>query len=328
MQRQVRGEGGSGVELPELPAPPAPSSADAMRPILTSQPLKAIGLICLAVMCFSGTDTTGKYMITVGHIPVAQVVWVRFLGQFAAIILALGLFSVPSLLRSRMPGWQLVRSCLLLASTVFNFLALRTLRLDQIMTIQFLTPMVVALLAGPLLGEWVGWRRMLAILVGFCGVVIAVHPTAGTFDAAILLSLASMLAYAAFTLLTRHLAPHDGVPVTLFYSMFAGVVLAAPLALSVWTWPETPLIWAVMLSCGVWAAAGHALFIAAFRYAPASSVAPFTYVGLLTHTLAGFLVFQQVPDRATLAGAAVVVVSGLYMLHRARIKQQPPSDPA
>ena len=272
----------------------------AARPVMSSQPLKAIGLICLAVLCFSLTDTTGKSMITIGQLPVAQVVWVRFVGQFVAIVLALGLVSVPTLVKSRKPGWQLGRSVLLLASTLFNFLALRTLRLDQAMTIQFLTPLTVALLAGPLLGEWVGWRRMLAILVGFCGVVIAVRPGVGNFEFAFLYAAASMLAYASFTLLTRHLAPHDGVPVTLFYSMFAGVALAAPMALAEWRWPSSWPIWFALMSCGVWAAIGHALFIAAFRYAPASKLAPFTYLGLLTHTTAGYLVFNQVPDVATL----------------------------
>ena len=298
------------------------------RPVMSSQPLKAIGLICIAVLCFSLTDTTGKYMITVGDLPVAQVVWVRFLGQFAAIVLTLGLVAVPSLLRARKPGWQLLRSVLLLASTLFNFLALRTLRLDQAMTIQFLTPLTVALLAGPLLGEWVGWRRMLAILVGFCGVVIAVRPGADSFQLAFLFSVASMLSYAAFTLLTRHLAPHDGVPVTLFYSMFAGVGLVAPLALAEWTWPSAPLVWLALCSCGVWAAIGHALFIAAFRFAPASSLAPFTYLGLLTHTTAGYLVFNQVPDAATLLGACFVVASGLYLLHRERIRKKPSTPTA
>ena len=302
--------------------PPAHAAADAnARPVLSSQPLKAIGLICLAVGCFSCTDTSGKYLITVGQLPMAQVVWVRFLGQFAAIVLALGLVSLPSLLRSRRPGTQLVRSGLLLTSTLFNFLALRTLRLDQVMTIQFLTPLVVALAAGPLLGEWVGWRRMLAILVGFGGVLIAVRPTSGTFEPAFVLSLLAMSAYAAFTLLTRYLAPHDGVPVTLFYSLFAGVVLSAPLALQQWIWPMAPLVWFAMVSCGVWAAMGHALFIAAFRFAPASSIAPFTYGGLLTHSLAGYVVFGQMPDQATVAGATVVVASGLYLLHRERVKR-------
>ena len=314
MQREVARE--TSTATPQLFQQPA-------RPVLSNQPLKAIALICLAVVCFSGTDTTGKYMITVGHLPVAEVVWVRFVAQFVAIIMALGLFAVPSMLRARKPGWQLVRSVLLLASTLFNFLALRTLRLDQVMTISFLTPLTVALLAGPLLGEWVGWRRMVAILVGFCGVLIAVRPGANTFEVAFLLSVTSMLAYASFTLLTRHLAPHDGVPVTLFYSMFAGVILMAPLALVDWVWPTAPLVWLALLSCGVFAAIGHALFITAFRYATASSIVPFTYFSLITHTAAGYLVFAQTPDMPTIAGAVVIVGSGLYLLYRERVLKAP-----
>lgn len=297
------------------------ASAFAASPVLSHQPLKGIGLICLAFVCFTGNDTAGKYMIVAGHLPVAEVVWVRFLGQFLAIIIALGLFAVPSLLRARKPGWQLLRSSFLLASTLFNFLALRSLRLDQAMTIQFLTPLVVALLAGPLLGEWVGWRRMLAIVIGFAGVVVAVRPGAEGFEPAFLLAFSCMLAYAAFSLTTRYLAPFDGVPVTLFYSMFAGVALTAPFALAEWVWPATTLTWIAMITCGVWAAIGHALFIAAFRYAPASTLMPFTYLGLLTHSAAGYLVFAQLPDTQTLAGAAIVVASGLYLLHREHATQ-------
>ncbi len=291
-------------------------------PVMSHQPLKGIGIICLAFICFTGNDTAGKYMIVTGQLPMAEVVWVRFLGQFVAIIVALGLFAVPSLLQARKPGWQLLRSCFLLISTLFNFLALRTLRLDQVMTIQFLTPLIVALLAGPLLGEWVGWRRMLAILVGFAGVVVAVRPGADAFEPAFLLSFTGMLAYVSFSITTRYLAPFDGVPVTLFYSMFAGVALAAPFALSDWVWPATTGTWIAMITCGVWAAIGHALFIAAFRYAPASTLMPFTYLGLLTHSSAGYLVFSQTPDTQTLAGAVIVVASGLYLLHREHVRQR------
>ena len=84
----------------------------------------------------------------------------RFIGQFAAIVIAVGLISMPRLLVTKKLGPQLFRSCLLLSSTVLNFAALQTLRLDQALTIQFLAPLLVALLAGPLLGEWVGWRRL------------------------------------------------------------------------------------------------------------------------------------------------------------------------
>jgi drug/metabolite transporter (DMT)-like permease len=77
-----------------------------------------------------------------------------------------------------------------------------------------------------------------------------------------------------------------------------------------------------MVSCGIWAAVGHALFIAAFRYAPASTLMPFTYIGLVSHTAAGYLVFAQVPDLHTLAGALIVIGSGLYLLRREHVRQR------
>ena len=101
----------------------------------------------------------------------------------------------------------------------------------------------------------------------------------------------------------------------------AGRPLLTVHLLSDWVWPSTPLVWTAMISCGVWAAIGHALFIAAFRFAPASTLMPFTYLGLLTHSAAGYLVFTQVPDAQTLAGAVIVVASGLYLLHRERVRE-------
>lgn len=161
---------------------------------------------------------------------------------------------------------------------------------------------------------------MLAILVGFAGVMVAVRPGTESFDPAFLLSLAGMLAYAAFSLTTRHVAAFDGVAVTLFYSMFAGVVLVAPPALSVWAWPADAASWIALTTCGVWAAIGHALFIAAFRRALASTLMPFTFFSLITHTSAGYVVFGQVPDVQTLTGALIVVGSGLYLLHREHVR--------
>ena len=281
---------------------------------------RAIGLMCIAWALFSCIDGTAKYLTTVLHVPTLQVVWVRFLGQFVAMLLAFGLLAVPRLLRSTKPGHQLIRSALLLSSTVFNFFALQTLRLDQTMTIQFLTPLTVALLAGPLLGEWIGWRRFVAILVGFGGILVAVRPGLGGFQPAIGLAFVSMLSYAAFSLLTRYLSPHDPAEVTLFYSLFAGALLLAPVGIGGWVWPADWLTWALIATIGLWAGAGHYIFIIAHRYAPASVLAPFVYMALLTHSAIGFFVFGQLPDAWTLAGAAIVVVSGLYLIHRERVR--------
>ena len=282
----------------------------------STRPLRAIGLMCLAWALFACLDTTAKYLGTATELPAAQVIWMRFLGQFLAMVAALGLIAVPRLLQTSKLQLQLLRSLLLLSSTAFNFLALRHLRLDQTTTIGFLTPLTVAILAGPFLGEWIGWRRALGTMVGFAGILLALRPGYGEFHPAFLFSFGAMLSYAVFSLITRHLAGFDRAEITLFYSLFAGTVMVAPLALLQWVWPASTLEWVLLFSMGVYGGLGHYVFILAHRYAPASTVAP--YISLLTHSTAGFLVFGQVPDWWTLSGAAVVILSGLYLFQRER----------
>jgi len=281
--------------------------------------LRGIGLMCLALSLFSVLDTTAKYMAAVVKLPVTQVVWVRFVSQFLLIVMVTGMLSVPKLLTTRKLKHQLLRSTLMLFSTVFNFMALRHLRLDQTQTVYFLAPLVVALLAGPFLGEWVGWRRFLAILVGFSGILVVVRPGYEAFDPALLLAFGSMLCYAGFMLVTRYLATYDAPEVTLFYSLIAGTYFMAPLALVDWVWPSEPRVWLLLASLGFWGGLGHYIFILAYRHAPASTLAPFVYLGLITHTAGGYLVFGQVPDVMTLVGAAIVIASGVYLVHRERV---------
>jgi drug/metabolite transporter (DMT)-like permease len=281
--------------------------------------LKAIGLMVAAVTLFSALDCTAKYLTTVIKLPVAEVVWVRFLGQFLAILMTLGLVSLPRLLRSAKPKHQLVRSCLLLASTAFNFLALQYLRLDQTLSIQFLAPLMVALLAGPVLGEWVGWRRLVAIIVGFCGILVIVRPGYQQLSVGIVLAFMCVLAYAGFSLITRYVANQDPPDVTLFWSLLAGTFCVAPFALANWVWPANGLQLALMLSMGAWGGLGHYLFIIAYQLAPASTIAPFIYLQLLSTTALGYFVFGDVPDVWTLAGASIVIASGVYLVHREHV---------
>lgn len=287
--------------------------------------LRAILLMVAALVMFSGLDTTAKYLVTHTSIPVAQLSWLRFLGQFVLLLTlvpALGLLTTRELFTTRRLGWQLVRSVLMAATTVLNFLALQYLRLDQTITIVFLAPLVVALLAGPLLGEWVGWRRMLAILVGFGGILIAVRPGVAEVHPAVIYSFVGMLAYALFMILTRRIAAYDPPLVTLFYSMFVGTIFGAPIALSDWVWPPDWVTWLMLLSLGVLGGTGHYLFILAYRLAPASTIAPFLYLQLLSMVGFGWFVFGDVPDGWTLAGAAVVTASGIYLVHREHVQHR------
>ena len=290
------------------------------RPIAAEQSrsnrLKGIVLICCAVTCFSGLDASAKYLTANTGLPTLQVVWIRFFGQLVVILAMIGLVNVPRLLRTRKPWHQGLRSCLLLVSTTLNFFALLTLRLDQTTTIQFLAPLLVALLAGPILGEWVGWRRMIAIFVGFAGILVVVRPGFATFEFGMLLAFGSMLGYAGFILLTRYLSAHDSPEVTIFYSLLAGTAVMAPVAIDNWVWPQESWMWLLLASLGLWAGLGHYLFILAHRLAPAPIVAPFMYSQLLSMVVLGYVIFNDVPDVWTLAGASIVIASGIYLIYR------------
>jgi drug/metabolite transporter (DMT)-like permease len=282
---------------------------------------RAIALMILAITLFSALDTSAKYLGAHYAIPVTQVAWSRFIGQFLALILLVPLFgslSLPDLFRTGHLKLQLARSVLMASTTVLNFLALQYLRLDQTITIVFLAPLVVALLAGPVLGEWVGWRRLVAIGIGFTGVVIAMNPGVGDLNPGVVYSLVGMLAYALFMLLTRYMAAFDPPMVTLFYSMFVGTVFGAPLAYLAWVTPVDAQAWIMLASLGFFGGLGHWLFLHAYRLAPASAVAPFLYFQLISMISFGYLVFDQLPDLQTLAGAAIVVASGIYLFQRER----------
>lgn len=309
------------------PVPNARSDRPVDRP-------RAIALMILAITFFSALDTSAKYLGAHYGLPVTQVAWSRFIGQFMALMVLVPVFgslSLPDLFRTKHLKLQLVRSVLMASTTVLNFLALQTLRLDQAITIVFLAPLVVALLAGPFLGEWVGWRRLVAIAVGFTGVAVAMAPTdltTGTtgFNIGVLYSLSAMLAYALFMLLTRYMAAFDPPMVTLFYSMFVGTFLGAPLAYLAWTTPPDLQAWLMLASLGFFGGMGHWLFLHAYRLAPASAVAPFLYFQLISMISFGYFVFSDIPDAQTLVGAAIVVASGIYLFHRERISA-PPSPP-
>ena len=290
--------------------------------------LKAILLMCAAVTLFSCLDTVAKYLASHSGIQTAQIVWLRFTGQAVLMAAMLGPAAIPGLLRTKKLGLQIARSLTMLSCTACNFLAIQYLRLDQTVSIAFLAPLVVAALAGPFLGEWVGWRRMVAILIGFVGILIVVRPGFADVHWAFAVSFLAMLSYAIFMLLTRKLSTFDPPLVTLFYALLAGVIFAAPFAFAHWVWPTGALQWLLIVSLGAFGGLGHYLLIHAYRLAPASSVSPFLYFQLISMITLGYLVFGDVPDHWTLLGSAVVIASGIYLVHRERVMVADPAPVA
>jgi drug/metabolite transporter (DMT)-like permease len=284
--------------------------------------LVGIALMCGAVLSFSFLDASAKWLNRT--LDPMLTVWVRYIGSVVFVSLFVNPWTTPGVTRTRRPWLQAGRSLLLLASTALNFIALQYLQLTETVSIIFATPLLVALLAGPLLGEWAGPRRLAAIGVGFIGILIVTRPGFGLHPAA-LLSLTGAVCYALYSVATRVLAGYDSSATTMFYSGLAGVLLVTPIVPWVWAVPDSGLVWMMMIVVGACGAFGHWLLILAHARAPAPVLSPFIYTQIAWMIVLGFLLFGDLPDRWTLAGSAIVIASGLYLLYRERVRAAPPA---
>ncbi|MGD1879898.1 MAG: DMT family transporter [Kiloniellaceae bacterium] len=282
---------------------------------ISNEPLRGILLIVAAFCTFAMLDTTAKYLVQ--SYPVGQVVWARYVGHVVLAAVILLPIHGRSLLVSHRPGLQILRSLFLFGATCTNFAALQFLQLAQTSSIQFSTPLMVAALAVPLLGEYVGPRRWAAIVIGFIGVVIVARPGLGLVHWAASLSMLCALFGALYQITTRKLAGVDRAVTTQFYSAVVGAIAITPLVPFFWQTPD--LKGALLMLClGALGGFGHWMLILAHRLAPAPVLAPFLYIQLLPMILLGYIVFGDFPDEWTLVGAGVVLSSGLYLLYRER----------
>jgi drug/metabolite transporter (DMT)-like permease len=279
--------------------------------------LIGIALMCGALACFAGLDATAKWASR--SVDPMLAVWARYVSSVVLVSLVLNPWTAPGLLRTRRPLLQTGRSVLLLGSTALNFFALQHLQLAESISIQFATPLLVALLAGPILGEWIGPRRLAAVGIGFVGVLVVTKPGAEGLHPAVFLSVGSAVCYALYGITTRLLAASDSSATTMTYSGLAGVLLLTPALPLFWETPSLPVA-GLLLATGAFGALGHWLLILAHARAPAPVLAPFIYTQLIWMTALGYVLFGDVPDAGTLAGGAIVVASGLYLLARERAR--------
>ena len=276
----------------------------------------AILMMCATMVCFAGHDTSAKWLAL--SLPTVEIVWARYVAAAIFGLIVAGPLRRPTLLMPRRPVMQALRSLMLLGSTMGNFLALRHLQLAETATISFLQPLLVALAAGPLLGEWVGPARLAAIGFGLVGIFVATAPGTNAFQPVTLLAIGGVLCNTVYALLTRVLAAHDAAETTLFWTPLAGVVLLTPVLPFVWVLPPTLFILGIVLLMAVFATAGHGLLILAHRHAPAPILAPFAYTQLLWMIGSGLMVFGDRPPASTLIGAAIIVGCGLFLFSRER----------
>lgn len=277
--------------------------------------------MCGALVCFACLDASGKWLSR--HVPVWEVVWARYLGATILVLLFVNPWTTPRMFHTRRPVLQTIRSLLLFGSTVLNFLALRKLQLAETMTIQFALPLLVSLLAGPILGEWIGPKRLAAICVGFVGVLVVLRPGTGSIDPAASYCVAGLFCYAFYNILTRKVAASDSSRTTTLFSTVAGALILTPFLPLFWTWPDSWVAWVLLGAVGFFGGFGHWLLVLAHGRAPAAVLAPFVYTQIVWSIGLGFGVFGDVPGPFTLLGGSIVVLSGLYLFTREKTVKKP-----
>ncbi len=284
-------------------------------------------LLCLgAFFSFTLVDTSAKWLAGAG-LPVLQVVFIRYLGHFAASAAMFLPGRGLAVFRSNAPKVQLGRAFFLVAGTACNFAALSYLPLTVTTSIFFATPVLVSLLAVPILGERIGLRRFLAILVGFGGVLIITEPWGAAFHWAMLFSLAALFCASMYFVLTRMIAGVDDNPTGQMITSGIPAVALAPFVVSGWVWPPDAAAWLAAVAIGLLGVGGHTLITVGYRYAPAPTLAPAVYSQILYAATISWVIFSQPPDTRTLLGAGVIVGAGLYIWLRERALRKAPSLP-
>lgn len=312
--------------LPSGDASPTPaSSTTASHPQnahLPSNLLKGFLLSAAALFLLSCMDCIIKYLTSHHNVPF--VVAIRYLVHCSMMLIIFAPRHSSQLIKTQRTGLVILRGMTLTLSSLCMGLALQRMPLAETTAINFLAPTLIALLAGSLLKERIGGWGWTAIVTGFLGVLLIARPGGGLDALGVFFALMAACSNATYQLLSRLLASTEKAIALLFYTALVGSIIFG-LALP-WYWEdEIPggVELALLLGMGITGGLGHYLFTLAYRHAPASVLAPMTYLQLLWASLLGWLIFGTLPDGLSFLGMLIVVISGLIVAFKSR-----PSAPA
>lgn len=273
--------------------------------------LLGILFICLSGIVFPVMNGFAKMLGA--EYSTLQVSWARAFGHFVFILAAFLPRQGLAVLRTKRPMIQFGRALMLYISNLCFFFAIVFIPIADAAAISMTAPLVVALLAWPLLGERTNARRLVALAIGFTGVLIVIRPGTELFHWASLFVVASSVCYGMYQLLTRKVAGIDSPETSAIYAPIIGAIGMLLVMPFVWRTPATLLDLGMFMGLGVLGAAGHYFVARALTYAPANLVSPFQYFQLFASVIVGYLFFAALPDAATWIGAGIIMASGLYI---------------
>jgi drug/metabolite transporter (DMT)-like permease len=284
------------------------------------RPFAAIGLVLLSLVVFSGLDAISKVLVA-DYSPIL-ITWARY-GVNLALLLPFALRAGARPLATAGIGLQIGRGVVMGGSSVLFIAGLANMAMADATAVAFAAPLIVTALSIPFLGERVGIRRWSAVAVGFVGVMVIVQPGSSAFHPASLFPLGSAACWAAGLIITRRIKTRDATLTTLLYTTLVAFLIAT--AFVPWVWQPLPLrALALIAVMGVLSSAGQYFLLLGYQRGAASLLAPFSYMQIITSTIWGAVLFGTWPGAATLVGAAIVVASGLYVLHRERVRRGEP----
>ena len=276
-----------------------------------------IFLMVITTIVFASQDGLSKYLAT--EYNVYMVVMIRY-WFFAAFVMAISSRKpggVKQVAKTKKPLLQIFRSLLLVAEMCVTILAFTLLGLAETHAIFASYPLIIAMLSGPILGEHVGWRRWLAICVGFFGILIILNPGNGIFSPYALVPLAGAILFALYGLLTRYAGQYDNSSTSFFWTGIVGCIAMTAIGLNFWD-PVSQGDWSIMLILSASGMLGHFLLIKCYEVAKASAVQPFAYFQLIWASIIGIIIFGEQITTNVFIGACIIVGAGLFTLWRER----------
>ncbi|MCR9089316.1 MAG: DMT family transporter [Rhodobacteraceae bacterium] len=271
-------------------------------------------LFALAAFALFATHDVIVKILGASYAP-TQIVFFSVLFGFPLLNVTLIGNASPGTLRPKYPGWTALRTLAVVCTGACTFYAFSNLALTEVYALLFTQPLLITLLAIPLLGERVGWQRRIAVFAGLCGVLIVLRPGPSGLSLAHGAALFAACGGALASVIVRKIGREERSAVLLLYPMLANViVMGASLAIVYKPMPIQDLGAAALVAC--FGFAGMSLMIYAYRNGTAGSVAPMQYSQILWATLFGALLFDELPDGATVLGAAVIIASGIFILWR------------
>ena len=276
-----------------------------------------IFLMVITTIVFASQDGLSKYLATEYNVYMVVMIRYWFFAAFIMTISSRKPGGVKQVAKTKTPLLQIFRSLLLVAEMCVTILAFTLLGLAETHAIFASYPLIIAMLSGPILGEHVGWRRWLAICVGFFGILIILNPGNGIFSPYALVPLAGAILFALYGLLTRYAGQYDNSSTSFFWTGIIGCIAMTAIGLNFWD-PVSQADWGIMLILSASGMLGHFLLIKCYEVAEASAVQPFAYLQLIWASIIGIIIFGEQITTNVFIGACIIVGAGLFTLWRER----------